>query len=232
MNLKHKSEKWRGFNLLKNNDLGDFDYRREFMSDPEKNKIALAYALEIRKFEIDLYWKRASYFWTFIGASLVGFISIQSLTSTQASSKEILTILICCLGLVFSFSWYCVNRGSKFWQENWEKHVDSLEDSISGPLYKIVASPQKIKGLSGRTRHFLTGSKPMSVSKINQIISLYVTILWVILLVSSLPEFSSEYSINWPVTFLVSSSIIVCLLVFFYCETAIDFSESIWTKRN
>jgi len=29
--------------------------------------------LDIRKFEIDLYWKRATYFWAFIAASLTGY---------------------------------------------------------------------------------------------------------------------------------------------------------------
>ena len=30
---------------------------------------ALAYALDIRKFEIELYWKRGTYFWAFIAAA-------------------------------------------------------------------------------------------------------------------------------------------------------------------
>jgi hypothetical protein len=32
----------------------------------DKQKDALKHALDIRKFEIELYWKRAAYFWTFI----------------------------------------------------------------------------------------------------------------------------------------------------------------------
>lgn len=34
---------------------------------------ALALALDIRKFEIDLYWKRATYFWAFIAAAFAGY---------------------------------------------------------------------------------------------------------------------------------------------------------------
>jgi hypothetical protein len=28
--------------------------------------------------------------------------------------------------------------GSKFWQENWEKHINMLEDNIEGRLYKTI----------------------------------------------------------------------------------------------
>lgn len=82
-----------------------------------KEAEALKQALDIRKFEIELYWKRASYFWTFIGATLAGFLAIQAST---ASNKQDLSVILSCLGVVFSFAWMYVNRGSKFWQENWE----------------------------------------------------------------------------------------------------------------
>ena len=33
----------------------------------------LAFAADIRKFEIELYWKRATYYWTFIAAAFAGY---------------------------------------------------------------------------------------------------------------------------------------------------------------
>ncbi|TQP38712.1 hypothetical protein FLM09_19635 [Vibrio cholerae] len=54
----------------------DERYRKKFgIGDPEvpysqKNKLALDYALDIRKFEIELYWKRATYFWALIAVAL------------------------------------------------------------------------------------------------------------------------------------------------------------------
>lgn len=50
----------------------DEEYRQEFTKDaeaPEKsvNLKALERALDIRKFEIELYWKRAAYFWIHCG---------------------------------------------------------------------------------------------------------------------------------------------------------------------
>jgi hypothetical protein len=60
---------------------------------------ALKYALEIRSFEIDLYWKRATYFSAFIGATLAGYGAV------QASSIPTKSVALSCLGLVFSFGW-------------------------------------------------------------------------------------------------------------------------------
>lgn len=42
-------------------------------SDAEK---ALQFALDIRKFEIDLYWKRATYFWAFLAVTLAGYFTL------------------------------------------------------------------------------------------------------------------------------------------------------------
>jgi len=174
-----------------------------------KEKQALEQALDIRKFEIELYWKRATYFWTFIGATMAGFLAIQAST---APNKQDLSVILACLGIVFSFGWVCVNRGSKFWQENWEKHVDVLEDSVTGPLYKIVMSRNKIDKYSEKAIHIITGPSSISVSKVNQIISFYVFILWLCLLVYSLPEFDKNNSINIFYAILISLSFSACAL--------------------
>ena len=117
-------------------------YDRLFKEDKNILEKALEQAYKIRMFEIDLYWKRATYFWTFIGAAFVGYAAFFNATSNQASTdpkREIILVLIACIGFVFSVAWQCVNKGSKFWQENWENHVELLEDKIFGPLYKTIA---------------------------------------------------------------------------------------------
>ncbi|MDQ6956034.1 MAG: hypothetical protein Q9M21_02440 [Mariprofundaceae bacterium] len=174
-----------------------------------KETEALKHALDIRKFEIELYWKRATYFWTFIGATMAGFLAVQAST---AENKQDLAVILACLGTVFSFGWVLVNRGSKFWQENWEKHVDVLEDKVTGPLYKIVMSRNKMEKWDEKVIHLITGPSSISVSKINQVISLYVFLLWVCLLVYSLPEFSFEKSINPFYTILLLLSFGACIL--------------------
>lgn len=151
------------------------DYSTRIGSDAAEKRIsALQQAYENRKFEIELYWKRATYFWAFIAAAFGGYFAL------QANSKDALPYLVACLGFMFSLAWYFVNRGSKAWQQNWEMHVDLLENENSGPIYKTILSPREY-----RLRD-VTDAFPFSVSKINQVLSLFVTIVWVVLAVRSL----------------------------------------------
>lgn len=118
-----------------------------------------------------------------------------------------LSLLFSSLGLTFSSAWYLVNRGSKFWQNNWERHVDLLEDQVFGPLYKTIA-----EGVSGSNP--LTAPAQYSVSKINQMLSLFVAAVWLILFASSLLPLSTSLPIDWLKAFLVllTASAIGCLL--------------------
>ena len=75
----------------------------------KKRESALQHALDIRKFEIELYWKRATYFWTFIGVALAGYGAV---FAASVDLKTDLLVILSCLGFVFSFAWFCVNRGS------------------------------------------------------------------------------------------------------------------------
>ena len=133
---------------------------------------------------------------------MAGFLAIQA---SSAQNKQDFAVILSCLGIVFSFAWVCVNRGSKFWQENWEKHVDVLEAKVTGPLYKIVMSRNAMSSTKEKTVHLFTGPSPISVSKINQIISLYVFVLWVCLFLYSLPEFGLDRKVNWFYVVLVAS---------------------------
>ncbi|PCI42678.1 MAG: hypothetical protein COB41_09175 [Proteobacteria bacterium] len=161
---------------------------------------ALEHALDIRKFEIDLYWKRATYFWTFLGATLAGFLAVQASADLEPIIKQDLSVIIACLGIVFSFAWVCVNQGSKYWQANWEKHVDALEDEHIGPLYKTIMPSNK------------SLLPPMSVSKVNLLVSWYIFILWVLLLIYSLlPTFSLDNDVNEEYVTIIFVTITFCV---------------------
>ncbi|EJL27031.1 hypothetical protein [Brevibacillus sp. BC25] len=138
---------------------------RKYKRD-EKQLEALKMALDIRKFEIDMYWKRATYFWTFIGASFAGYFV---LINGNVNAAERLhwghILIVSILGFLFSFSWFLVNRGSKFWQNNWERHVDYLEDDIMGPLYKTVTNPNRNNYLNPFSEYPLSVSKNKSAFK-------------------------------------------------------------------
>lgn len=189
----------------------DEEYRSAFIRKKDGpgdhvNERALERALDIRKFEIDLYWRRAAYFWTLIAATFAGFVAIQA---SDSQNKANLSILLCTIGIVFSFGWLCVNRGSKFWQENWEYHVDMLEDEIHGPLYKVILSRRKPKGVVEWILHILTGPWMISVSKVNQLISLFVTIIWIALLIYSFQTIRPGAPV-WLYVFMIALSCLTC----------------------
>jgi|ERR1700730_7657037 hypothetical protein len=177
------------------------DYLKEFSGDRQKE--ALKQALDIRKFEIDLYWKRAAYFWTFIAAAFAAYFTLQG--RAEFASIYVVT----CLGFLFSLAWYFVNRGSGAWQRNWETHVDLLEDEIMGPLYKTT--------LNRRTYKFHHIAEPFSFSpsRINNILALSVATVWLFLMVRTLwnaQAFKPPYSMT--ALFMSSFTIVVAITLF------------------
>jgi Na+/melibiose symporter-like transporter len=146
-------------------------YRKEF-SDPRKRESAYRTALQTRQFEIELYWKRATYFWTLIAASFAGYFALAS--ADKSGTHPGLLSLVSCIGLVLSTGWYLVNRGSKYWQQNWESHVDALEDEFAGPLYKTTRTIANEEFCWWKPHD----GYPFSVSKVNQLISLFVALVW------------------------------------------------------
>lgn len=179
-------------------------------------KEALKQAYEIRKFEIELYWKRATYFWTFIGVSFAGYVAFFNTTSVDTppnSEKEFILVLIACVGFVFSVAWHCVNKGSKFWQENWENHVELLEDKVFGPLYKTRTRRPPDRSLLKKegVEDFFVAPKAFSVSKINQLVSTFMALIWGLLLFYSVGDICfSDCAIDWKKTFPVFLALITC----------------------
>jgi hypothetical protein len=163
------------------------EYRAQFglrgeMPYPEKLKNALQTALDIRKFEIELYWKRATYFWTFIAASFLAYGALWSKGDGVALHYGLQEIFAG-LGFIFTVAWWYVNKGSRFWQKNWEAHVDLLENLVQGPMYKTLHFDLEEEKL-------LLGAKPYSVSKVNQLVVLFVGCVWVALLLDSAAHLS------------------------------------------
>jgi hypothetical protein len=203
------------------------EYRKEFSCGKAKN--ALENALEIRTFEIDLYWKRSAYFWTFIAGTFAGYGALQA---SSSPAKTDLSVYLSCLGLVFSFGWFCANKGSKQWQENWENHVDMLEDAENGPLYKTVLTRPEEDGAVDYVRRLITGPAALSVSRINQIISLFVTVLWVQLLITTLPPFSREARINWAYVIIIALTALTCVGFLTFGQTHMGTNRPIATRRK
>lgn len=135
--------------------------------DCEKAAKALSFAIETRKFEIELYWKRATYFWAFIALSFTALYNVaysKPVTTKGILYSNLTPLAIICFGFLLSVAFYLVNKASKDWQKNWEGHIYELQENIMGPIYSIVSHKETF-----------------SVSKVNEIISKAVIALWLIL---------------------------------------------------
>lgn len=174
------------------------EYKREFGIDPfDKRKLmkALEHALDIRKFEIEMYWKRAAYFWALIAAAFAGYFAV--IGSEKIPNREFMAYIISCIGFLFTFAWFQVNRGSKHWQENWENHVDMLENKITGPLYKTVLHRPDDGDFF---ENFVTGPSTISVSKTNQIVSLFTLFIWLFLAYKTMGPICTSLPPSWERT--------------------------------
>lgn len=129
----------------------------------EKAKEAFDKSVNTRALEIELFWKRSLFFWGFIASAFIGYAALRKVGSD-------LSIVIGCFGMVCSAAWSLVNRGSKYWQENWEQKVEKIEQGVTGPLFKIQEPVQK-KGVWLSARRY-------SVSKLAIALSDFTFLIW------------------------------------------------------
>lgn len=162
-------------------------------------------ALDTRKFEIELYWKRATYFWTFISADIAAFALIYARMESSVE-RSALMALFSFLGILFSVGWYFVNRGSKYWQENWEDHIGFLITKEAGPIFKYRKNPRD------KFTKF-NGAYPFSVSKVNQFLSGMTSIFWFIIFECSSFSFFSKIMSQWCCATLCALVITILLLM-------------------
>jgi len=188
----------------------------------------LEHILDIRKFEIDLYWRRAAYFWSFIAAALTGYgLTVASGKPSEMGIMKFQFVIIC-FGLIFSLAWYLVNKGSKYWQENWEKHMDLTEDKVIGPLYKTTISKKSNSSFWNPTKAYA-----VSVSKINQILSLFVLLVWICIMFHFLSEHLKQFSdMNVFFWLIAGATISMILYLLFGTGTAMRDTEVHFCMRD
>jgi hypothetical protein len=119
--------------------------------------------LACRNMEIELFWKRSTFYWVFVAAAFVAYGSFKGEHSSTA-------LLISCFGLVASFAWLLGNIGSKWWQENWEQKLKIAAGPIVGDLF----TPSK----SIKTFDWIVPTIRYSVTKIAILLSSFTTFLW------------------------------------------------------
>jgi hypothetical protein len=145
----------------------------------------LTRAYDIRKVELDLYWKRATYFWGFLIAAFTAYFIVMNEYYDFAPSDKFLVI---CVGFVFSYAWYLVNRGSTYWLTNWERIIDAIEEHLGMNLYKV--------NLQEKIDPKFSENHPYSVSRINIIVSYFICIIWAMLIIFFIVKNIYDYCIS------------------------------------
>lgn len=171
---------------------------------------ALVAAIDMYKFEMDMYWKRATYFSIFIGSIFLGFgTAIQLSSFFYAFGLSI-------FGFIISFIWYLANKGSKFWVRNWNIHVEQLEQLIGVKIFRHYCLTKKYNPLKLDWWSILI--KPsedftFSVSKLSHYASYSVVWVWIVSFVYSGYKMLG-LNMNWDYLLMpfLSKSIIILLL--------------------
>lgn len=136
----------------------------------------LARAEKNREIEISMYWQRSAYFILFIWAILTAYLS------DNASCKPLLRVFLLSLGGLISFIWYLTTRGTKYWQENWEKMCEKIEAIQKNHIYSVYPLEEsKFWNLLSKRRY--------SVSRANSLIALISTVACFILAVAEIMAF-------------------------------------------
>ncbi len=202
----------------------------------EENKWAdvLERAWKIRTFEIETSWKRTNYFSIVVGALFIGYYTIASKSGFPYNPNNappfFVTILITLLGFIASLTWFFINKGSKFWQEHWEINIDEIENAMGhNKVHSNVFTKNKYSAIHPSKTY------PFSVSKLNMMFSLIVTIAWGILFIY---EFTKKFNINISkciVDFIghIGSPFIITLVVLFFITVLIwRMGSSQYTKKE
>lgn len=135
--------------------------------------------LELRKFEIENFWKRTLFFWGTIALVYAGFF--------KADLKEY-QIVIPLIGLLFNLIFSLSTRGSKYWQEHWETMAIVYENELQFDLFKH--DTQNL--VRENSKSVFTRPYRFSVSKLTMLLSDLSVLLWVILWVQQLMSLFKE----------------------------------------
>lgn len=146
---------------------------KEYITNSDFKKLKEAYdkAHDIRKFEIELYWKRTTYVWTLIAALItvcgVLLSSYFRLNLTNDTQNPLLVVvgLVAIFGLFITVISERILQSGEYWQKNWEYHVNLLEPLFSGKLYGTL--------LNSKNQRY-------SISKLNNLLYKLVLFVWIL----------------------------------------------------
>ncbi len=119
---------------------------------------------------------------------------------TGNTPNESFELIFSILGLFISAVWCYADKGAKFWQENWELHIDLLEREITGNLYKTVLC-------------YSNKDNAYSVSRVNAFIIRFFIVVWIVLVVTGALFLFGHDELVWLIQRYGYSSSKICGLV-------------------
>ena len=185
----------------------------------------LEIAIDNRKLEIELFWKRTTIFWGFSAALFIGIAVIHDKVDSQ------LTFVFSILGAVFSLIWTLANRGSKSWQESWEIKADNYFDLLHKKseikkVYSKVYSNSHHNNISRWLR-----ARDFSLSRLQIALSDFCLLFWIGMIVYLFPKVPAGFLANFKhikqysgfIFFIVG--FIFSILIIFYCRSTQEGKE-------
>lgn len=133
-------------------------------------KECLQIAIDNRKLEIELLWKRSLAFAGFVAALFV------AITQSGVEQQQ-LKIVLGAAGAVLSFVWSLANRASKSWQESWELKAKAYSQLLYGSRLVFAREEQDQSDVL-----FLLRPRKLSVSRLLMVVSDFTFLFWIGLL--------------------------------------------------
>lgn len=163
--------------------------------------------LELRKFEIENFWKRTLFFWGTLAIVLTAYFK-GDFADKYLSFISLIGFLY---NIIFSFS----VRGSKYWQEHWEEMAGIYEDNSN---FKLLTEPP----FKPQLNSILTYPYRFSVSKLTMLLSDITVLMWgmfwikdiINLFRKSYLKFEFSYSSNFE--FFTFGVIMFHVIIIFY----------------
>jgi hypothetical protein len=140
---------------------------------------------------------------------------MQVLSCDKSNSDNFYPLLISCFGFICSVAWSLANRGSKYWQENWENIIVHIENGNKeiGFLFSRV-QPEGIEVEQNKNKHleWWLKKRQFSVSKLSIAISDVLIIIWLLIIFKHTEVLNYFDKINYAVLFVVLFFVVLMIL--------------------
>ncbi|KFD19197.1 RipA family octameric membrane protein [Yokenella regensburgei] len=188
------------------------------LSDIAILKEAYDKAHSIRNFEIELFWKRASYCFTII-AALITLCGVLASTYFKPNISErdhnllLLIAFISFLGVVFTIMSHLMMVSGEYWKRNWELHISMLEPLFSGRIYST---------------HLVSSENRTSISRMLLLFFMAIYVCWLVILGFVLKE--NENFIIPLFVILIASVVYIVIFTFSKNKTQDVFVTSYFVR--